>query len=82
MLIATALAALALAAAPDTATPPADAAATPAAAQPAKTKKVCEKLPADSTSRLRRSTCRTVKVEEKAADKPAEAQNETEKAPG
>ena len=79
MLVASVLAAFALAAAPETATQPADSAA-PAAAQPApKTKKVCEKLPADSTSRLRRSVCRMVKVEE---DKPAEAANETGKSPG
>ena len=67
MLLASVLAAFALAAAPETAAQPAEAA--PAAAAPAKPKKVCEKLPADSTSRLRRSTCREIKpkTEEKAA---------------
>ena len=76
MLFASVLAALALAAAPDTAAQAPEAAST--AAAPAKPKRVCEKLPVDSTSRLRRSVCRTEKPKapEKAA--PAEASAETQ----
>jgi hypothetical protein len=79
MLFASVLAAFALAAAPETAAAQPAEGAAPAAAE-VKTKKVCEKLPQDSTSRLRRSVCRMVKVEEK---KPAAAAGgETGKTPG
>jgi hypothetical protein len=79
MLLASVLAAFALAAAPETAAQAPDAA--PAAAAPAKPKKVCEKLPVDSTSRLRRSVCRTEKPKAETAA-PAEAAAEEAKTPG